>query len=109
MKYDVFISHSSKDHDEVTALVEYLEKNSISCFVSYRDIPKGSVWATVITEAIENSSMMLVVFSENFNNSEQVDREIEMICNEKKPIITFKINDVPFKGAKKYYLTSLKT
>jgi hypothetical protein len=107
MKYDVFISHSSKDHDEVTALVEYLEKNSISCFVSYRDIPKGSVWATVITEAIENSSMMLVVFSENFNNSEQVDREIEMICNEKKPIITLKINDVPFKGAKKYYLTNI--
>lgn len=53
MKYDVFISHSSKDHEEVVSLVEYLEKNNISCFVSYRDIPKGSVWATVITEAIE--------------------------------------------------------
>ncbi|MFR9513368.1 MAG: toll/interleukin-1 receptor domain-containing protein [Rikenellaceae bacterium] len=107
MKYDVFISYSSKDQKVVEALSHYLESCNIRCFVAYRDIPKGIVWAAAITAAIESSQMMLVVFSENFNNSDQVDREIEMCSEEKKPILTYRIADANFKGAKKYYLKNI--
>ncbi len=107
MKYDVFISYSSNDQKVVEALSHYLEENKIRCFVTYRDIPKGKVWAAAITEAIEDCQMMVVVFSENFNSSDQVDREIEMCSEEKKPILTYRITDTNFKGAKKYYLKNL--
>jgi hypothetical protein len=107
MNHDVFISYSSKDQKVVEALSHYLEERGIRCFVAYRDIPKGKVWATVITEAIENCQMMVVVFSKDFNISEQVDREIELCAEEKKPILTFRIQDEAFKGAKKYYLKNL--
>ncbi|MBR6758513.1 MAG: TIR domain-containing protein [Bacteroidaceae bacterium] len=107
MIYDVFISYSSKDQKTVEAICAYLEQHKIRCFVAYRDIPKGVVWARAIVDALEKSRMMVVVFSDEFNISDQVDREIELASEDKKPILTFRISDSDFKGAKKYYLKNL--
>lgn len=107
MKYDVFISYSTCNQKTVEAICAYLEQHKIRCFVAYRDIPKGVVWARAIVEALEESRMMLVVFSEEFNMSDQVDREIELASSEGMAILTFRISDSDFKGAKKYYLKNL--
>lgn len=107
MRYDVFVSYSSKDQKVVEGLSAYLEQNGVRCFVAYRDIPKGRVWAEVITEAIEDCQLMVVVFSESFNHSDQVNREIELCSEEKKAILTFRISDAVFTGAKKYYLKNI--
>ena len=107
MKYDVFISYSSDDQKVVEGLCAYLEQQKIRCFVAYRDIPRGVVWARAIVDALDESRMMVVVFSENFNNSDQVDREIELASEDKKPILTFRISNDVFKGAKKYYLKNI--
>ncbi|MBE6192726.1 MAG: TIR domain-containing protein [Rikenellaceae bacterium] len=107
MKYDVFISYSSHDQKVVEGLCAYLESLKIRCFVAYRDIPKSVVWAKAIVEALEQSRMMVVVFSNHFNNSVQVDREIELASEDNKPILTFRITDDAFKGAKKYYLKNI--
>jgi hypothetical protein len=107
MAHDVFISYSSNDQKIVEGLSACLEQNGIRCFVAYRDIPRGVVWAEAITNAIEDCKMMIVVFSEHFNSSKQVDREIEMGSEDKKPILTFRIQNVAFTGAKKYYLKNL--
>ena len=107
MEHDVFISYSSTDQKIVEGLSAYLEQNGIRCFVAYRDIPRGVVWAKAITEAIENCKLMIVVFSEHFNRSEQVDREIEMCIEEGRPILTFRIQDTTFTGVKKYYLKNI--
>ena len=69
MAHDVFISYSTIDQKITEGLSAYLEQNGIRCFVAYRDIPRGVVWAKVITEAIENCKLMVVVFSEHFNRS----------------------------------------
>lgn len=107
MKYDVFISYSSKDQKVVEAMCAYLEQHKVRCFVAYRDIPKGVVWAKAIVDALDESKMMVVVFSEEFNLSDQVDREIELASEDRKPILTFRISDAMFKGAKKYYLKNI--
>lgn len=107
MKFDVFISYSSHDQKVVEGLCAYLEQRKIRCFVAYRDIPRGVVWARAIVEALDESRMMVVVFSEHFNNSDQVDREIELASEDKKPILTFRVTDDAFKGAKKYYLKNI--
>ena len=107
MKYDVFISYSSHDQKVVEGLCAYLEERKIRCFVAYRDIPRGVVWARAIVEALDESRMMVVVFSDHFNQSDQVDREIELASEDKKPILTFRITDDAFKGAKKYYLKNI--
>ena len=107
MKYDVFISYSSHDQKIVEGLCAYLEQHRVRCFVAYRDIPHGKKWAESIVEALEQSRMMVVVFSKHFNDSDQVDREIELASEDKKPILTYRITDDAFKGTKKYYLKNI--
>ncbi|MBQ5663498.1 MAG: toll/interleukin-1 receptor domain-containing protein, partial [Bacteroidaceae bacterium] len=63
MKYDVFISYSSVDQKIAEGVCAYLEQHGVRCFVAYRDIPRSKVWAGVIVEALEQSHMMLVLFS----------------------------------------------
>ncbi len=106
-KYDVFISYSSHDQKVVEAICAYLEQHKIRCFVAYRDIPKGVVWAESIVRALDSSSIMLVAFSNHFNASEQVNREIELAAEDKKPILTFRLSNDAFEGAKKYYLKNI--
>jgi len=107
MIYDVFISYSTNDQKVVEELSAYLERNGIRCFVSSQSIPKGIDWAEAITTAIENCRLMIVVFSEHFNRSKHVDREIALCIQEEKPIVTFKIQNATFTGTKKYYLQNL--
>lgn len=107
MQYDVFISYSSVDQKIAEGVCAYLEQHGIRCFVAYRDIPRGVVWAGAIVEALEHSRMMLVLFSKHFNNSQQVDREIELAAEQGMPILTFRLSNDGFTGAKKYYLKNL--
>ena len=107
MQYDVFISYSSVDQKIAEGVCAYLEQYGIRCFVAYRDIPRGVVWAGAIVEALEHSRMMLVLFSKHFNNSKQVDREIELAAEQGMPILTFRLSNDDFTGAKKYYLKNL--
>lgn len=107
MKYDVFISYSSNDQKIVEGLCAYLEQHKIRCFVAYRDIPKGSLWPPYIPEALSKSRMMVVVFSNNFNLSEEVDRELTIASKKKMPILTFRLSDEEFKGTKEYYLSNI--
>ena len=107
MKYDVFISYSSHDQKIVEGLCAYLEQYKIRCFVAYRDIPKGKPWPPYIPEALNQCRMMVVVFSCNFNRSEEVDRELTIASKKKKPILTFRLSDEEFKGTKEYYLSNI--
>lgn len=107
MKYDVFISYSSHDQKIVEGLCAYIEQNKIRCFVAYRDIPKGKPWASCIPQALSESRMMLVVFSDKFNYSVEVDRELTIASKRKIPILTFRLTDVEFVGTKEYYLSNI--
>ena len=106
-RYDVFISYSSQDQKVVEGVCGYLERNGYRCFVAYRDIPRGVVWATAIADAIDSSVMMVVVFSNSFDVSPQTDREIELASENRMPILTYRVADAEMTGAKKYYLKNL--
>ena len=109
MKHVIFISYSNNDIEVTKHIVNYLEINGgYKCFVSYRDIPVGKVWASAIAEALEECQMMVSVYSESYNRSNQVDREIELCCDtEKKAVVTFRLSEVPMVGVKKYFLKNL--
>lgn len=105
---DVFISYANDDLAIVRKIVSYLEANGYQCFVSYRDIPVGTVWASAIAEALEQCRMMVAVYSDSYNHSTQVDREIEICCDEeKKTVVTFRLSEFPMKGVKKFFLKNL--
>lgn len=106
--YEIFISYSSQDIDMAKTVVGYLEGNGYNCFAAYKDIPVGSVWASAITDAIEQCEIMIALYSESYNQSPQVDREIELCCDiEHKPVVTYKLSETPMKGVKKFFLNNL--
>lgn len=107
MKYDVFISYSSIDRKAAEAICGYLESNGLRCFIDYRDIPRGAMWARVLPGAIRESGMMLALFSSNYNHSLQVERELSIADKEGMNILPFRLADVPYEGLKSYYFESL--
>ncbi|MGM9764310.1 MAG: toll/interleukin-1 receptor domain-containing protein [Candidatus Cryptobacteroides sp.] len=106
-KYDVFISYSSTDRKVAEGVCGYLEANSLRCFIDYRDIPHGAWWARVLPDAIRSSAVMVAVFSQNYNKSVQVDRELSIADKSRMPILPFRLSDTPFEASKSYYFESL--
>ncbi len=109
MKYDVFISYSTSDQTIVNDLSSYIEQHGLRCFVAHRNIPQGLIWSKAISEALNNSRLMLVVFSKAYNDSQQGDKEIELACEMQMPILTFRLSNDVYSGAKMYYLNNTKS
>ena len=107
MEKTIFISHSSKDHPFAEKLVNLLEQNEMFCWIAPRDIPYGEQWAGEITEAIQKARVMIFIFSDNSNQSEQVVREIQLALQYGLTVITLRISDQPYNRALEYYLSTL--
>src|SRR5262249_48043463 len=89
------LSYSSKDKSTADAACASLEARGIRCWVAPRDILPGKEWGAAIIDGIEQSRSMVLVFSANANNSQQVMREVERAVHRGMPIIPFRIEDVP--------------
>lgn len=103
---DVFISHSSDDGEFAKRLCETIEANGFRCWISSRDITAGMDWSTSITRAIEDSAVLLVVYSRNSSQSMQVPKEITLAENKGTYIIPYKIDDMPLTEYYEYHLAN---
>lgn len=104
MKYDVFISYSTFDEAIARDVCRVLEENGICCWIALRDAKPGNPYACEIMSGIEESKMLLLIFSSNSNVSEPVASEIEETFNKKKPIIVFLIENKPMAPELKFFL-----
>lgn len=102
-KFEVFISHSSKDHTETDDLCKFLEAYSINCFVSYRDIRKGKDFASEIIEALDMCKVVVLIHTSESDKSKDVNREICSAHWLRKPVVIFRFGNAPFNGSKKQY------
>lgn len=105
MDKKIFISHSSEDHAFASKLCKSFEDNGVYCWIAPRDIPYGNVWSAEISLAIEQSKLMIFLYSENSNHSKQVIREISLAEQSGVSVIAVKISEEPFNLALKYYLS----
>ncbi len=103
--YDVFISYSSKDKTLADACSAVLEGKGLRCWIAPRDIVPGEEWSEAIIRGIEQSRLMVLVFSANANGSNQVTREVERAVAKAIPIIPVRIEDVPASGALEYFIS----
>ncbi len=76
MNHDVFISYSSKDKNKADAVCAKLEGEKIRCWIAPRDVHPGESWAGSIVDAINDSKVFVLVFSDGSNKSKQVVREV---------------------------------
>ncbi|MFZ2096525.1 MAG: toll/interleukin-1 receptor domain-containing protein [Anaerolineales bacterium] len=106
MSYDIFISYSSEDKNVADAVVAALENRGIRCWYAPRDIEAGTDWGDSITHAINDSTLMLLIFSKNSNRSKRVLDEVYYAISEGKTIIPFRIENLDPSGAMRLHLSS---
>ena len=102
---DVFISHSSKDKEIADKVCAALEAKGLKCWIAPRDIVPGSEWAVAISNAIAEIKAMVVIYSENSQQSTQVPKEIALAEKRGKCILPYKIDATELTGAFEYYLS----
>lgn len=83
MKYDIFISYSRKDTEIANRICAALDRNGISYFIDRRGIAGGMEFPTVLAEAILDSSIFLLLASNNSYESRFTNSEITFAFNEK--------------------------
>ncbi|HEX4630334.1 MAG TPA: TIR domain-containing protein [Chthoniobacterales bacterium] len=106
MQYDAFISYCSEDKKIADAVCGTLESNKIRCWIAPRDVGPGRTWGSAIIEAIGDSAVMVVIFSQHSNGSPQVMREIERAVNKGVAIIPFRVENVVPSKDLEYFISS---
>lgn len=103
--HDVFISYSSKNKNVADAIVSDFEQNGIRCWYAPRDIRPGEEWVTAITKALEVSKALVLIYTDESNNSRQVMNEIAVAFNAGITIVPFKLSNEQMSSELVYYLT----
>ena len=104
MKYDVFISYSTKDKAIADVVCNTLENNGIHCWIAPRNIQPGKPYAREIINGIASSKALLLIYTSNSNSAEHVINEVDAAFNAKKTIIPFLVEDVTMNPELVYYL-----
>lgn len=104
MSHEVFISYSHVDKPVADGICANLEAAGLRCWIAPRDIGPGEDWPTAIATGIAGSKMMVLVFSQSSNISEEVSRELYLAASSKVIIIPFVIENVKPEAGKAYYL-----
>lgn len=103
-RYDVFLSHSSKDKAQADAICALLEANGLQCWIAPRNINPGRKWDEAIMDGIASSRAVLLIHSANANRSDDVEREIAHASDADLPILPLRLEDVPLSKAMHYHL-----
>jgi osmotically-inducible protein OsmY len=105
MAHDVFISYSSKDKIAADALCATLEAHGILCWIAPRNISYGSDYGEAIVDGINESRVMVLVFSSHANTSPHIKREVDRAVSKSLTIIPIRIEDVAPTRALEYYIS----
>jgi len=102
----VFISYSSKDEDQALSVCVNLERRGIKCWIAPRDIVSGESYGGSIVNAINNSLVLVLIYSKNSDASPQVLREVERAVSKKIKIIPVRIDDTKMSQDMEYFISS---
>lgn len=91
----VFISYSSASKSIADATCHILEGYDITC----------SIIQNNIIQAARKCSLMVLIYSENSNNSSQVANEVDKAFSHGKIIITFMVDSTSMNNNFNYYLS----
>jgi photosystem II stability/assembly factor-like uncharacterized protein len=104
MAHDVFVSYSSHNRVAANAVCAKLEANDVRCWIAPRDVTPGLEYGECIMDAIEQSRIMVLVFTADANKSPQVRKEVERAVNRRVVILPFRIEDVLPERALEFFI-----
>ena len=90
----IFISHSSHDRKIAETIVQALESRGLQCWISSRNVAGGENYQESIVRAIRYAKIMLLIFTDNANNSDEIKKELGLASRNKLTVIPVRIEDV---------------
>jgi hypothetical protein len=102
--HDVFLSYSSKDKAWADAACAVLERHRVRCWIAPRDITPGEEWGAAIMKGLNGSRIIVLIFSDHANASEQVRREVERAISQGMTVLPVRVEDVRPEGTMEYAL-----
>ncbi|MBM2810726.1 MAG: hypothetical protein HW416_1485 [Chloroflexi bacterium] len=106
MAHDVFISYANQDKPIADAVCARLEGKGIRCWIAPRDVLAGTEWSESIVDGINESRLLVLIYSGNSNDSPQVRREIERAVTKGIALLPFRIEDVPLSKSLEYFIST---
>lgn len=101
----IFVSHASRDKLVADAICARLEQQGIRCWIAPRDVDPGRDYSDQIVEALEKSTLMVMVFSSGSNTSRHVKSEIDRAFSLGQVIVPFRVEDIEPEKGLAYYLS----
>ncbi|MFZ2004437.1 MAG: toll/interleukin-1 receptor domain-containing protein, partial [Stellaceae bacterium] len=90
----IFISYSSKDQKSAEAICTAIENRGFPCWIASRDIGPGENFQAQVVRAIRTAKIMVLVFSSNANNSEEIKKELVLAGQSRLVVIPIRVEDV---------------
>jgi TIR domain len=100
----VFISYASHDVAVAEKVCSALEAASMGCWIAPRNVVPGTMYADGIVHAIDESSILVLILSEQAVASAHVGREIERAVSKRHPVVALRIDAAPLTAAFEYFL-----
>lgn len=104
--FDVFISHSTLDADSARLIRRYLETQGMQCWKAPEDILPGESWPRAIMRALGDSHLMLLVWSSNARDSQEVGKELTVAMRHGLAVVPFRIENIGATGEWEYHLAN---
>ena len=94
MAASIFISYASKDRAAAHTICDALEHRGFDCWIADRDIGPGENFQVSIVHAIRSAKVMILVFSANAANSEEIKKEVVLAGQSRLVVIPVRVEDV---------------
>ncbi len=94
MSAPIFISYSSKDRDIAETICQALEARGLECWIAGRDVFPGENFQESIVRALRSARVMLLVFTANANNSDEIKKELVLAGRHQVTVMPVRVEDV---------------
>jgi TIR domain len=91
---NIFITYSSKDQKVARTICTALENRGLACWISSRNVKPGENYQEQIVRAIRGARVMVLVFTTNANNSNEIKKELALASQNNLVVIPVRIEDV---------------
>lgn len=90
----LFVSHHSSKYDIAQQVEALLSERGIRCWIAPRDVPPGAPFDSAISQAINESAAVLLLFCSNSDKSRHVKRELILGDSAGRPIIPLRLEAI---------------
>src|SRR3974377_366616 len=100
----VFISYASRDAAVAQEVCSALEVAGFPCWIAPRNVVPGTLYAEGIVRALDESTILILILSEQAMGSAHVGKELERATSKRHLIIAIRTDAPPLTPVFEYFL-----